>query len=111
MLITFSAYADISAKDALNITTQDAFIRLKDHFQLESPDQLRDSISIAKAKDLRQIDDQEYRNILQKYPRQSAFYVNVQMNDCVVQSMLYIIEKQSGKIQATIFIGDEISIQ
>ncbi|HAZ11167.1 MAG: hypothetical protein A2X86_08650 [Bdellovibrionales bacterium GWA2_49_15] len=110
ILITFSAYADIGAEQAMSITAREAFVLLVDHFQLQSPDQLNNSISVASDEALGNIDDQEFKKILQKYPRQTAYYINVQMDDCVVQSMLYIIDKASGQVRATIMIGDEISV-
>lgn len=113
MFCAFSALADIGKEAAVEIASKDAYAKLKLHFGLDSIDELKDLITQVQGKipGITNTNNRQLKRLLKSHPQASTFYVKVELNDSVYHSMFYLIDKNSGKIAAIIYAGNEIFIE
>jgi len=105
LLLSTSAFARISQSGAVQVALEQMQEDGGSHFGTDS---WKDYLDITTIYSLREYKNKlkisskngntDFSDFLTEYPYSENFYINVEVSDCVVQWVLYVVNKSSGKL-------------
>ncbi|MBT3980214.1 MAG: hypothetical protein HOE90_02610 [Bacteriovoracaceae bacterium] len=105
LLLSTSAFARISQSGAVQVALEEMQREGGSHFGTDSWKDYLDITTVVSKKEYKKMlkissknGNTDFSDFLTQYPYSENFYVNVEVSDCVIQWILYVVNKSSGKL-------------